>query len=434
MNSTLESNILIVCLALFGVTCVLSLMLLQLKRYILLFLWPAGIYFCGPLITSIFADTPFLRDYVFLDSIIPETVLMFAYFTFFVVIDYFLDISSSIAACFDGPAAVSLAKTVLFPMIYFSAAVVATVLQIVMLLQFGSVFTGSYVGGSYDQVPFWGFLAGLYEIIFLCFVLFLLSGQKSKLRIFIVAAYVMTAALRVAGGTRLILIKEVAVICILLFMQGRIKRSRLVLIASIIVVMGSLVGLVRANGEVVSSGFGPFYGVAMESGLDALTINVAYEVQKSGYVAQHNQLLDTVEFVALSAIPSFLRVGVAQADLDRMSPYGAAHAQFSTESPVGGMSGFATICYLSSYPLASTLILVLVLSLLLKLTPDGPMKQIFVVVMSISAIHFWRDPVDIAVKNVVQDVVCAMALLYLPAAYNLLASNLSPSTVSRKST
>jgi hypothetical protein len=179
----------------------------------------------------------------------------------------------------------------------------------------------------------------------------------------------------------------------------------------------------------VSNLFGPLYGVAMESGLDALTFNVAYHVQESGHVAEHGELLDTMEFVALSAIPSFLRVGVTQADLDRMSPYGEAHAQFDTESPVGGMSGFATICYLSNYPLLSTLSLVLILSLLVKLIPQGSMKDILVVVMSISAIHFWRDPIDIAVKNVVQDVVCALTLLYIPAAFRLVTSGWSGTAV-----
>jgi hypothetical protein len=112
-----------------------------------------------------------------------------------------------------------------------------------------------------------------------------------------------------------------------------------------------------------------------------------------------------------------------------MSPYGEAHAQFDTESPVGGMSGFATICYLSSYPLLSTLTLVLILSLLVKLTRQGSMKEILVVVLSINAIHFWRDPIDIAVKNVVQDVVCALTLLYLPAAYRVVISAWSRSAV-----
>jgi hypothetical protein len=418
----LDSNVMAVCLGLFLVVCVLCVLLLQLKRYIVLFLWPIIIYFCGPLITSIFSDAPVLRNYFFADAILTETSIIFAYFVFFVVIDYFLDISSAVRSCFNGPAIAGLAQSTVFLLIYFAATIVATILQMVMLAQLGSVFSGAYVGSRFEEIPFWGFLAGLYEIIFLCFVLFLLSGQKSKLRIFIIALYVMTAALRVAGGTRLILIKEVAVICILLYLRGQIKRSRLVLVASIILVLGSVVGFFRAHGELVSDVFGPLYGVAMESGLDALSFNVAYQVQETGYVADHAELLKTVEFVALSAIPSFLRIGVTQSDLDQMSPYGEAHAQFDTESPVGGMSGFATICYMSSYPLLSTLTLVLILSLLVKLTRQGSMKEILVVVMSINAIHFWRDPIDIAVKNVVQDVVCALTLLYLPAAYRAVIS------------
>jgi hypothetical protein len=426
---SLDSNVMGVCLGLFLVVCVLCVALLQLKRYILLFLWPVIIYFCGPLITSIFSDAPVLRNYFFPEAVITETVIIFAYFVFFVVIDIFLDISSSVRSCFNGPAIAGLAQSTVFLLIYVSAITVATILQMVMLAQFGSVFSGAYVGSRLEEIPFWGFLAGLYEIIFLCFVLFLVSGQKSKLRVFVIALYVMTAALRVAGGTRLILIKELAVICILLYLRGQIKRSRLVLVASIIVVMGSVIGFFRAHGELVSNLFGPLYGVAMESGLSALTFNVAYQVQESGYVADHGEFLNTVEFVALSAIPSFLRVGVTQADLDQMSPYGEAHAQFDTESPVGGMSGFATICYLSSYPLLSTLTLVLILSLLVKLTRQGSIKEILVVVMSINAIHFWRDPIDIAVKNVVQDVVCALTLLYLPAAYRAVISAWSRSAV-----
>jgi hypothetical protein len=433
-SSVFDSHVMAVCLGLFLMVCVLCVALLQLKRYILLFLWPVVIYFCGPLITSIFSDWPVLGNYVFADAIIPETLIIFAYFVFFLVIDFFLDISSAIRSCFNGPAIAGLAQSNVFLLIYFSATILATILQMVMLAQFGSVFSGAYVGGRFEEIPFWGFLAGLYEIIFLCFVLFLSSGRQSKLRVLIVALYVTTAALRVAGGTRLILIKELAVICILLYLRGQIRRSRLVLVASIIVVMGTVVGYFRAHGELVSDLFGPLYGVAMESGLAALSFNVAYQVQESGYVAGHDELPNTLEFVVLSAIPSFLRFGITQSDLDQLSPYSEAHDQFDTESPVGGMSGFATICYLSSYPLLSTLALALILSLLVKLTRQGSMKEILVVVMSINAIHFWRDPIDIAVKNVVQDVVCALALLYLPAAYRAVISAWSRSAVSEVAT
>jgi hypothetical protein len=382
-----------------------------------------------------FSDWVVLKNYVFPETIIPETMLIFAYFAFFIAVDFLFDISSVIRSCFNGQAIVRLADSPMFMAVYISAAIVATILQVVMMAEYGSVFTGDYVTSGYGLIPFWGFLAGLYEVIFLCFVLFLLSSHRHKYRLIIIGIYVVTAALRVSGGTRLILIKELAVICILLYMRGQMKRSRLVLVASIVIVLGSVVGYFRQNGQIGENAFGPLYGVAMESGLDALTLNVAYQVQSSGYVAEHGDIFSTLEFVALSAIPSFLRVGVTQQDLDNLSPYDQAYSEFDTSAPVGGMSGFATLCYLSSYPLLSVLTLVLILSLLIKWAPQGALKQIFVVVMSINAIHFWRDPVDIAVKNAVQDAVCALALLYIPAflyipaAYRVLKAGRSRSTM-----
>jgi hypothetical protein len=423
MGSTaLDLNEMATGIGLFLVVCLLCLALLRSKRYLILFLWPILIYFCGPLITLVFADNPFLGKYVFPDAILSEVFIMFSYFGFFVLIDYFWDISSVIRSSFNGPSISRLAQSNVFLVLYVSIAALAAVLQIIMMQQFGSVFTGDYVASGYveGQIAYWGFLSGLYELIFLCFVLYLLSGQVVRYRFLMIALYAITAALRLSGGTRLILIKELAVICILLFLRGRIKAFRLITVGMIIVIVGSVIGYFRNNGEIGDNAFGPFYGVAMESGLDALTFNAAYQVQASGYVEKHGDVLATIEFVAFSAVPSFLRLGFNQTDLDKLSPYGEGRADFDSESPVGGMSGFATICYLSSYPLASTLALVFGLAVLLKVGRQGAFKDIVVLVMTLDAIHFWRDPVDIAVKDVAQDVVCALVLLYLPAAYRAL--------------
>jgi len=392
------------------------------RRYLLLWLWPALLYFCGPMITSIFSDVPVLRSYVFPETVVAETLMMFAYVVFFAVIDFSLNISGVIGSCFNGTWLPKIVVSPLFLPAYFAISVLAAALQVVVMVQYGSVFSGDYVTSSNALIPFWGFLAGLYELIFLCFVVFLLSGNQSKLRWLMIAVYVVTAALRVAGGTRLILIKEVAVICILLYMRGKMRPSRLILVAAIILVVGSVIGFFRANGEVDSKGFGPLYGAAMESGLDALTLNVAYKVQESGYVEEHADIPEALEFVALSAIPSFLRLGITQQDIDELSPYNQALSLFDGSAPVGGMSGFGTLCYLSGYPLVSTLTLVLVLSLAILLSRAGAVKDVIVVVMSISAIHFWRDPVDIAVKNVTEDVVCALAFIYVPAVFQVLKS------------
>jgi hypothetical protein len=138
-------------------------------------------------------------------------------------------------------------------------------------------------------------------------------------------------------------------------------------------------------------------------------------VQESGYVARHDDALNAPAFILVSAIPKFLRFGISPEDLDKLSPYNAAFGYgFDTYMPVGGMSGFATLCYLSN-PFLLTLALVMIVTLLIRFTPAGVVKHIIVLVFCIDAIHFWRDPVDIAVKDVVQDIFCALVLVYFPA-------------------
>jgi hypothetical protein len=55
------------------------------------------------------------------------------------------------------------------------------------------------------------------------------------------------------------------------------------------------------------------------------------------------------------------------------------------------------------------------LTFLLKFTPRGILKNIVIVVFCLDALHFWRDSIDISVKLLLQDVVCALLLLYVPA-------------------
>jgi hypothetical protein len=403
-------------LALFAVVCVWLYRLMQSRNYMLLLLWPIVIYFCGPTATGLFADAPVLGRYVFADSVAMETLIIFAYFAAFLVADRILNLSGCIRASFENPTIASLARSPLFLPIFIPTALAASALQIQSMRDFGSIFSGQYALTNVAEglIPYWGFLAGLYEIIFLLFVLFILSGSRSKLRYLVIGLYVVTAALRVAGGTRMILIKEVAVLLILFYARGAIKRRHLIIAGSAVVALGSAVGLLRTTAG--AGILGPVYGLVMESGLNALTFNIAYQVQAAGYVAQHGDLLNSLAFVTFSSVPSFLRFGIEQPDLDALSPYTLAISSgFDSSQPVGGMSGFATLCYLSSYPFAATLVLVAMLSFLLKFAPRGVLKHIFIVVFCLDTLHFWRDSIDISVKLLLQDVVCALALLYVPA-------------------
>lgn len=412
-----ETGTVVVGLALFVIATFLCWRLLQRKRDVLLLLWPVLIYFCGPTMTSMFMDNPVLARYVFADSALAETLVIFAYVALFYVLDRTLNISASIRASFSSPEVRRLAYSPVFLFIYIPVALAAVILQLKILRDFGSALSG----GQYQSqaaadglIPYWGFLSGLYEILFVFVVLFLLSEQRSMRRVIVVGLYLLAALLRVAAGTRLLLIKELAIMLIMFYMQGKMRLGRLVLAGSIVVALGSLVGLLRSSGS-ASPILGPLYGLVMESGLNALTFNIAYQVQSSGFVGQHANLLDALQFITLSSIPSFLRFGVGQADLDLLSPYNQAIAYgFDSAMPVGGMSGFGTLCYLFGSPLLGTLALVVVIACLLKYTSMGPWKHIIVLVFSINAIHFWRDPVDIAVKNTIQDIVCALVLLYVP--------------------
>lgn len=414
----LRSSLFEVTGVLFLIVCLLCIRLLRRRSLLLLLVWPVLIYFWGPTITSLFANAPVLRRYVFMSSLIPETLLMFIYVAGLCCLDYFFNLSHSIRKCVSSPSVVGLARSPIFLPIYLATTALAVTLQLVILHRFGSALGGGpYVMSlvSEGYIPYWGFLAGLYEIIFLFVVLYLLSGQRSRLRFLVLGLYVFAAALRLAGGTRLILVKEIAVILIIAHAQGRIKTRKLLLTGALVVVLGSVVGLLRSSGANPFAFLGPIYGLVMESGLNALTLNIAYQVQHSVYMASHSQVVSALEFVLLTSIPSFLRFGVTKTALHAMSPYHAALGYgFDTATPVGGMSGFATISYIFGYPFFSTAILVVSIASMLKMLSRTRVGNILILVFCINAIHFWRDPIDIAAKNMVQDFIFAAALLVVP--------------------
>lgn len=406
---------------LFAIVCFWCYRLLAAKRYLILFIWPIVIYFCGPLFTSIFADTPVLGNFVFPEYTLAETLMIFLYFLSFIVADYLFDVSGIIKSSMSHPTIRRLSHSMVFVPTFVVAVALAVGLQIKLLYDVGSVLTGTYAMLGVDEglVPYWGFLAGLYEIIFLLFILFILSeGHGLKMRIFVVGAYCSTALLRVAGGTRLILIKELAFVVILFFLRGRLKQRQLILVAGAIVTMGSIVGFLR-QGEVDEGAVvGPVFGLVMESALNSLTLNIAYKLQEGGYVAENVDNVKTAEFLLLSSIPSFARFSITSTQLADMSPYNSAiQYGFDTYSPVGGMSGFATICYISSYPLLASILLAFSLGAICRYAPSGNLKRIMVLVFLLNSIHFWRDPADIAVKLVVQDAVCSLVLLAVGSMY-----------------
>ena len=387
-------------------------------RYMALLVWPAFIYLIGPSATTIFSDAAVLGRYVYESRLVAETLMMLWYVLLMDLADRMFGLSRALRASLSGPLLKRLSSSVGFPVIYTTACALAGGLQVYTLVTFGSIFSGSYVleDAAEGLIPYWGFLAGLYEIVFLCFVLTLFGKKPGrKAGYFYIFLYATTTLLRVLGGTRLILIKELAFMIILFYLRGSIRPRQVAIIGTAVVLAGSGVGLLRGGVEDVQGLLGPLYGLVMESALNALTFNIADQAVQNGTVAIAADPLQTMLFLALSVIPSFLRFGISEDTLLATSPYQIALRSGSdTAAPVGGMSGFASISYVTSYPWVLLLVMVLAFSAYLKLARNGHFKQIFVLVLAINAIHFWRDPADIAFKLLIQGVVICSFLALLP--------------------
>ncbi|GAA0751525.1 hypothetical protein LRH25_14715 [Ideonella azotifigens] len=390
---------------------------LQMRNYVILLIWPAFIYMIGPAATLMFVDAPVLSRYVDERRIDAQTLLMLWYLVVLVLVDRALNLSAELRRAINGEQVASLSSSVIFPGLFVTSVVLASIFQIHLLNSFGTVLSGAYILNSYEDIPYWGFVAGLYEIIFLCFILVLLGKHPSRpMWTLYVGMYAFTTLLRVMGGTRLVLIKELAIMIILLYLRGSISGRKLVIVGAIVVSIGSGVGLLRSGGGGEEMNvLGPVYGLVMESALNALTLGIADSVNQSGAVGHSGSAATTASWLTLAVIPSFLRLGMSEDDMTALSPYNLAlSAGFDSWAPVGGMSGFATIDYITSYPHVFLFVMVTLFAVWFRSLRDGPFKQIFGLVSMTCAIHFWRDPADISFKLLVQGMIICGILWLLP--------------------
>lgn len=408
-----ESTIVLVCTALFAVVCVQFVLQLRRFDYVTLITWPALIYFSGPVLTLMFVDSPVLGRYVWPEEIVASTLLMFVYVFGLGILGRQVNAGASIKKCIEGRAVRALSGSKLFLPLYLAASAAAASLQIVTLNNLGSVFSGAYVleGVDLGLIPYWGFLAGLYEIVFLCFVIYLVGNRKDRSfgRVCILL-YVLTAALRLAGGTRLLLVKELSFMLLLLYLGGSIKPRRLLAWGFLALCLGSAVGLLRTPDQ-ENAILGPLFGLIMESGLNALTLNIAYHVQQSGFISEHADGFRTFSFFLINVLPTFVRFGIDDVALKSLSPYEAAlDYGLDTSAPVGGMSGFATLCYLTSHPFVVVAALLIFICVAIRHAPRNSFYEMAIMIFVVNAIHFWRDPADIAFKLLVQGILICVAL------------------------
>jgi hypothetical protein len=405
-------------LALYAGVCALCWWLLVRRRYVILLLWPVLIYFPGPTLTDFFAGVPGLGQYIFAEHTLAETLAMLAYVLGLALADELVDLSAVIEGCLFNATVRPLAASPLFLPVFLATALLAIVLQVNILRTYGTVLTGNYAYWESlgEQESGWGFLAGLYEIIFLCFVVALLSaGLSRRTHRLITALYALTAVLRLAGGTRLVLVKELALLFILLFLERRIHRRQLIIVSVVTLLGGGAIGLLRSSGGGAEGAMlGPLYGVVIESAFNALSFNIAYQAQLLGGIDPVGRLGDTLCYLVLSVVPSFLRGGIGEAELLALGPYSQGLGGFSTVSPVGGMSGFATLTYVTGNVMLGVWLLVLMLAVALRFTPASRWKRLAVLVFALNAIHFWRDPMEISFKLVVQDMLIVLLFHYVP--------------------
>ena len=135
----------LVALTLFVLLAWQSLRLLKRKNYVILLIWPAFIYLIGPAATLLFAEHPVLGAYVDETRLTPQTLLMAWYLLLLLVADKTAGLSASLCKALQGAALGRLSSSPAFPIVYLSAAFAASALQTYTLLNFGSIFTGSYI-------------------------------------------------------------------------------------------------------------------------------------------------------------------------------------------------------------------------------------------------------------------------------------------------
>ena len=325
------------------------------KDYTCLLLWPILIYLIGPLMTSLFSNHPVLSRYVDSNRSNILTFQMFWYFELTIFFSYVFKLSNCLKVNLSGRTLFYLSSSQLFPIIFYFSILFSSILQIHLISTVGSIFTGSYVLENLEEygISYWGFLAGLYEITFISFILLLIGQKPTKKNWYLyIFFYVFTTFLRLLGGTRLVIVKEIIFIILLLYLKNSLSLKRLFIIVFGVLFLGTLIGLLRGgSGDPLADILGPLYGLIMESALNALTLSIADIVNQSGFVSSNGNLFYSIIFFSINMIPSFLRFGLSDTFINSFNPANMAlDYGFDTIAPVGGMSGFATINYLTSYP------------------------------------------------------------------------------------
>ena len=394
-------------IALYFINCAIAFRYLVKKSFIVLIIWPVVIYSIGPLLSQPLKLHPVLSRYVFPDQLLEESEIFSIFMITIFIFEEKYNIGTNISryVLSQDIFRIGASKSILFA--FYVVGTLCAALQIVLMATYGSIFSGNYVlsattDASNGQILSWGFLAGLYELFFACTLVILIAkGEKSiisKESFF----YIFVLALRLFGGTRLILLKEISVIMFLMIVQKKVRPLSVVIISLGVISIGSVIGAARSGGE--ADPLGPLSSFYYETALNALTLNIADSLSHNSAAFEHYHPIDTTLNLALSIVPSFVRTAVTGSSEPATIPM-VLDSGFDSPSPVGGMSLFASAIYLFYNPWIGPTFFPTLLLFISKTKFNRRIKSYVMLSIITESMNMWRDPFEISFKIIVQTVI-----------------------------
>ena len=394
--------------SLYFLNLIIILRLFYTKNFLVILVWPIGIYSIGPYISYAYLYAPWLSNYIFPENFLEETELFTVFLILIVILDKFFHLGNVLRRYVLGRHIVSVGSSKLMRVCFYISGLAAAFFQIALMTQRGSILTGNYVqsaipsAGGDDQPIAWGVLGGLYEVFFACTVVLFIARRERSPFSKDAAFYSLVLLLRLLGGTRLILVKELSVLLFIMVAQKRVRVFFVGLAAVAVVVLGSLVGSARTNGG--AGEFGPLSSLVYESSFAALTLNIADNIAHDPSAYQYYRPGDVVADLVASLVPSFIRNIFVPETKDRELNM-ATEAGFDTASPVGAMELFSSSIYIFLNPWVAPLLYPVLLWAIIKTRYNLKIKSYLLLSIFIESLNTWRDPFEVSLKIILQSVV-----------------------------
>jgi hypothetical protein len=380
--------------------------------------WPIVLYIPGPLaIYVLFSGHPSFANYFSPESIVVSTLALVGGFLLYVL---FLEkrlarqLREDLAEVARSPAV----NGTKWPLVLLGVLCAAT--QVMLIRDTGaSLLSGGYVladGSFADNSTLFTLTAGLYEIFAALLALRLVAVKPSARKdgLFLLLSFAVLA-LRMLGGTRLIVLKVVLFVVILQLLRGNISKKAATVSALVFGILLMVVGSLR--GSEAEEGANLLFLLFAEPALGNLSATFV-----TGYFMDHgvlfnpSALLDSIGyliFIAVHLLPNVIYQAlgggiVLLGDWGYYRSWGEALYPFrgvlaetglATVSPVGGQSIIALGVALFGYAGAG-LIVPFIYGGFSWLRSILPKAMPLVLILGFEAPSVFRDSTEILVKQV----------------------------------